>query len=217
MIRLLDISLSAAALLFLLPILLPVMLVLRLTGEGEVFYPQNRVGKHGKVFKLFKFATMLKDSPNLGSGTLTLNNDPRILPIGRFLRKAKINELPQLLNVLIGDMSLVGPRPQARVNFEMYSEADRNIITSVKPGLTGLGSFVFSNEEQLLGRHEDPECYYENVIMPFKAKLEVWFVTNYSFRLYLMLIFMTAAKIIFHVNLKNWIKDVPVLPKELES
>ena len=93
--------------------LVPVAIVLRLTGEGEVFFLQERVGKDGKPFKLYKFATMLKNSPNMGTGTVTLKHDPRVLPVGRFLRKTKINELPQLLNILIGDMSVVGPRPQA--------------------------------------------------------------------------------------------------------
>ena len=99
------------ALVLLSPLLLPLMFILRVTGEGEIFFPQSRVGRGGKDFKLYKFATMLKDSPNMGTGTVTVKNDPRVLPMGGFLRKTKINELPQLINIFNGDMSVIGPRP----------------------------------------------------------------------------------------------------------
>jgi lipopolysaccharide/colanic/teichoic acid biosynthesis glycosyltransferase len=111
MLRVLDFGFSAIALLVLMPLLLPVCILLRFTGEGEVFYAQTRIGLNGKTFKLLKFATMLKNSPQIGAGAITVTNDPRVLPIGRFLRKTKINELPQILNILLGDMSIVGPRP----------------------------------------------------------------------------------------------------------
>ena len=107
--RIFDIVFSTAALLFLSPLILPIVIVLRFSGEGEVFFLQERIGKNGKLFKLFKFATMLKDSPNLGTGTVTMKNDPRILPVGKFLRTTKNNELPQLLNIFLGDMSIIGP------------------------------------------------------------------------------------------------------------
>ena len=110
--RLFDIIFSGIALVLLSPLLLPLMFILRVTGEGEIFFPQSRVGRGGKHFKLYKFATMLKDSPNMGTGTVTVKNDPRILPIGGFLRKTKVNELPQLINIFNGDMSVIGPRPQ---------------------------------------------------------------------------------------------------------
>ena len=107
MIRFFDILFSGIALLILSPLLVPVSIILRLTGEGEVFFLQERIGKGGKKFKLFKFATMLKNSPNIGTGTVTMRNDPRVLPVGKLLRKTKINELPQLLNIFIGDMSVI--------------------------------------------------------------------------------------------------------------
>src|SRR6185369_2253365 len=118
--RFLDIFLSALALIVLSPLLVPIVIALRLTGEGEVFFIQSRVGRGGRMFGLYKFATMLKNSPNMGTGTVTLSGDPRILPLGKFLRKTKINELPQLLNILKGDMSIVGPRPQTQRCFAAF-------------------------------------------------------------------------------------------------
>ena len=109
--RFFDIFFSGLALLFLSPLLVPIFIILKFSGEGEVFFLQERIGKGGDVFKLFKFATMLKDSPNIGTGTVTMKGDPRVLPVGKFLRKTKINELPQLLNIFFGDMSVIGPRP----------------------------------------------------------------------------------------------------------
>ena len=106
--RMLDIFFSGLAIFCLSPLLLPIACILRITGEGEVFFIQNRVGRKSDQFGLIKFATMLKDSPNIGTGEITINNDPRVLPLGKFLRKSKINELPQLWNILVGDMSVVG-------------------------------------------------------------------------------------------------------------
>jgi hypothetical protein len=134
----------------LLPFMIPIMIGLKLTGEHYIFYLQPRVGKGGRDFDVFKFATMLKNSPNLPGGVLTQKNDPRILPMGRFLRKTKINELPQLANILIGQMSVVGPRPQARRHYELYSLPVRAEIDKVPPGLTGIGSVVFRDEEAIL-------------------------------------------------------------------
>ena len=107
--RLFDIFLSSIALIILSPLLVPIIILLKSTGEGEWFFMQKRMGKHGRLFKLIKFATMVKNSPNLGTGTVTMKQDPRVLPVGKFLRKTKINELPQLLNILLGDMSVIGP------------------------------------------------------------------------------------------------------------
>ena len=107
--RVFDVFFSGLALLVLSPLLVPIVLILRFSGEGEIFFLQERIGKGGQVFKLFKFATMLKDSPNIGTGTVTMKGDPRVLPVGKFLRKTKINELPQLLNIFFGDTSVIGP------------------------------------------------------------------------------------------------------------
>jgi lipopolysaccharide/colanic/teichoic acid biosynthesis glycosyltransferase len=123
--RVLDIILSSIALIVLFPFMILVMLILKLTGEHYIFYGQTRIGRNGKSFKLLKFATMLKDSPLMGAGDITVKYDPRVLPFGGFLRKTKINELPQLINILIGDMSVVGPRPQTPKNFDYFPSAGK--------------------------------------------------------------------------------------------
>ena len=196
MIRFLDVVFALIAILLLTPILLLVSIVLRFTGEGKVFYVQERVGQNQKRFGLFKFATMLQNSPNMGSGTITLRNDPRVLPIGRILRKTKINELPQLLNVVIGDMSIIGPRPLTENHFAHYPPELRRIIATIKPGLSGLGSIVFRDEELLLSDKNDPKHYYRVEIAPYKASLEAWFVENCSVRLYFKCIFLTIRVVI---------------------
>ena len=117
------------ALLVLSPLLIPVVIVLKMTGEGKIFYLQKRIGEEGNFFNLYKFATMLEDSPNIGSGTITMKDDPRILPFGKYLRKSKINELPQLLNIFFGDMSVIGPRPLTKQTFGYY---DTNTQLNIK-------------------------------------------------------------------------------------
>ena len=196
MIRIFDIVLSLAALIILCPLLIPVALILRFTGEGEVFYIQERIGSNEQPFGLFKFATMLKNSPQIGTGTITVRNDPRVLPVGRILRKTKINELPQLLNVLIGDMSVIGPRPLTQNHFIHYAPEMRRTIGSVRPGLSGVGSIVFRDEERLLSDKEDPKNYYRTEIAPHKALLEVWFVENRGLWLYLKCIVLTIWVVI---------------------
>jgi len=196
--RCMDVLLSSMALLVFLPAGVLIALVLRLTGEGEVFYRQARTGKDGQQFYLLKFATMLKNSPNLGSGLVTVRSDPRVLPVGSFLRKSKLNEVPQLLNVLKGDMSLVGPRPLAQHLYGFLPQEDQTAIYGVLPGLTGIGSLVFRDEEKMLS--ESPKgasrCYHED-IMPLKAKLELWYVAHASFRLDCLIILMTVWAILF--------------------
>lgn len=192
--RLLDLSLSLAAALVFLPVGLVIAAVLRLTGEGEVFYRQERVGRDGKSFGLLKFATMLKKSPSIGTGTITLKNDPRVLPFGRFLRKTKLNEVPQVLNVLKGDMSLVGPRPLTPQTFAFYPPEVQREIVRVRPGLTGVGSIVFRDEESILGRspRSAVDCYREE-IAPRKGRLELWYIQNRSFWLDLRIILLTLV------------------------
>lgn len=192
MLRILDVLISALALMILSPIFLPIVVILRLTGEGEIFYVQQRVGFGERYFGLYKFATMLKNSPNMGTGTITLRQDPRVLPVGRVLRKTKVNELPQLLNVLCGSMSLIGPRPLTDNHFKLYSKPSRETISSVKPGLSGVGSIIFRDEERLLSCKKDPGLYYQAEIAPYKAALEAWYVENRSLRLYIVCVFLTA-------------------------
>ena len=147
--RFFDILFSSIALIVLSPLLVPVAILLRLTGEGEIFYIQNRIGRNGQPFGLIKFATMLKNSPNIGNGDITVINDPRVLPAGRFLRKTKINELPQIINIFKGDMSIVGPRPMVPKTFERYGQEGK-LISQVRPGLTGVGSIIFRDEDVLI-------------------------------------------------------------------
>jgi len=197
MIRLLDVFFSLSAILLLSPLLITCAIILRFTGEGEVLYLQNRVGKNMKVFSLFKFATMVKNSEKIGAGTVTLRNDPRVLPFGKFLRITKINELPQLFNILFGDMSVIGPRPLLNKQFSMYSDENKAIISSISPGLSGVGSIIFRDEEEMLSQAKDPLEYYENFISPYKAYLEKWYVQKRSIFLYFKLIFITLLAVIF--------------------
>ncbi|KYG76241.1 lipopolysaccharide/colanic/teichoic acid biosynthesis glycosyltransferase [Roseivirga ehrenbergii] len=196
--RLLDIVVSFIAIVILLPLLIPVMIGLKLTGEGYIFYKQKRIGLNNKYFYILKFATMLKDSPNLGSGSITLRNDPRVTPMGGFLRKTKINELPQIFNILLGDISLVGPRPLVDRTFNAYSEEVRKVIYKVKPGLTGIGSIVFRDEESLISNSNlEPHAYYEKVIAPYKGELEMWYQKNASMWTDIKIIFLTAWVVMF--------------------
>lgn len=211
--RLLDIFVSLTTLILLLPVFLPIIIILRFSAEGEVFYLQERIGLKNSRFKIFKFATMLKNSMNIGSGSITLHNDFRVTSVGRFLRKTKINELPQIINILKGDISLVGPRPLVSKTFSSYSEEIKLTIYNVKPGLTGIGSIVFRDEESLISaaHDEDPHQFYKRVIAPYKGELEMWYQSKNSFFLDLQLIFLTAWVIIFPDSklYEKWFKDLP--------
>ena len=212
--RIIDVLLSILALLVLFPLFVPIVIILLLTGEHKVFYLQNRVGYKNKNFKIIKFATMLSNSANMGSGSLTLKNDPRVLPFGSFLRKTKINELPQILNIIIGDLSIVGPRPQMQVDFEKYSDDVQGKIYNVRPGLTGIGSIIFRDEESLISlaaENENPHDFYKRVIAPYKGELEIWYHSHRSLFLDFQLIFMTAWAIVSPETrlYEKWFKDLP--------
>lgn len=196
--RIFDFILALVALTILSPLLIPISILLLLTGEHYIFYTQKRIGKAGKEFGLIKFATMLKNSPNIGSGDVTLHHDPRVLPMGKFLRSTKINELPQLLNILLGDMSFVGPRPLTPRVFNYYTEEAKQIVIQMKPGLTGVGSIIFRDEEKILGESKLSweECVKQE-IMPRKAKAEEWYLKNQSIATDLKLIFITAWVVLF--------------------
>ena len=213
--RIIDVLLSLLALLVLLPLFIPIVVILLFTGEHKVFYLQTRVGYKNKDFKIIKFATMLSNSANMGSGSLTLKNDPRVLPFGSFLRKTKINELPQILNIIIGDLSIVGPRPQMQVDFEKYSVEVQKNIYNVRPGLTGIGSIIFRDEESLISvasENENPHDFYKRVIAPYKGEVEMWYQENRNLILDFQLIFMTAWVIISPETrlYEKWFKDLPV-------
>ena len=210
--RIFDILLSGLALLFLSPVLLVIIMILRVTGEGEIFFLQSRIGKHSQSFNVIKFATMLKNSPNTGTKTITLAKDPRILPFGKILRKTKINELPQLINVLKGDMSLIGPRPLTVDNFLAYKKDVQNTITGVRPGVSGVASVIFRDEEKLLTEMEHAINTYQVSIAPYKGDLELWYVENNSLSLYFKLIFVTVHAVLVPSSRIVW-RILPSLPK----
>jgi lipopolysaccharide/colanic/teichoic acid biosynthesis glycosyltransferase len=217
--RFFDIILSGLALLILSPLLIPIFFILKFSGEGEVYFLQNRVGKGGKIFKLFKFATMLKDSPNIGTGTVTIKEDPRVLPVGKFLRKTKINELPQLLNIFFGDMSVIGPRPLTSQNFGAYSFSTQEVIKQVRPGLSGVGSLIFRGEEEIMHGATASVEFYKNVIAPYKGSLEEWFVSNKSLYIYFLAILMTVWAVFIPNTTMAWrvFPGLPIPPIELKK
>jgi len=217
--RWLDVLIAGSMILILLPFVLPLILILRITGEGEIFYGQVRVGLDGRLFTLLKFATMLRNSPNIGAGEITLRNDPRVLPIGRVLRKSKLNELPQLWNVLVGDISIVGPRPMVPGTYAHYPLAAKRELDTVRPGLTGVGSLVFRDEERWLVSRTDSHIFYRDVIIPYKASLEQWYVRNRSLKLYAQIIFLTAIAIIVPASTLPWRvwPSLPPLPQSLRT
>ncbi len=217
--RLFDIVLSTIALLIIGVPLLIVMLILRFTGEGEVWFPQERVGLGGRRFKVFKFATMRKDSEWTGSKDITLRDDPRVLPFGKFLRKTKLNELPQVLNIFIGDMSFVGWRPLMPKSFDYYPQAIQERIIAMKPGLTGVGSIIFRDEEAITARAtKPPERVYREDIAPYKGKLELWYQENQSFWTDLKVLFLTGWVVLRPKSrlYEKWLKGLPARPASLQ-
>jgi len=211
--RLLDLFIAFTAILLLLPLLLVVAIILRFTGEGEVFYHQERIGYRNSKFKIWKFASMLKNSLNMGTGSITLKNDFRVTNFGKFLRKTKINELPQIYNIIRGDLTLIGPRPVLEQDWKLYPDSILNRIYQIKPGLTGIGSIMFRDEESILSalKNEDYQEFYKNKIAPYKGKLEIWYQNNQSMSVDLKLIFLTALVIIFPANRlhEKFFQDLP--------
>jgi len=216
--RFFDIVLSAVAIVVVLPFMLPIIIGLLFTGEHYVFYFQERIGYRNRPFMIWKFATMLKNSPNLPGGMHTTRNDPRVLPMGGFLRKTKINEIPQLVNILKGDMSFVGPRPLVQKTFDPYPAHVREKIYNVRPGLTGIGSIVFRDEERLLSETSiDPKEYYANHIAPYKGELEIWYQNHLTFRTDFILVFLTVWVIFFPQSelVHKYFSDLPSRPELL--
>jgi len=190
--RVFDIVFSALGLLVLLPFFLLVALLIKLDSKGPVFYLQERIGKGGKPFKIFKFRTMVVDADK--KGLLSLGKkDSRITKVGVFLRKTKFDELPQLINVLKGDMSFVGPRPEVKKYTDLYTPEQREVL-QVRPGITDYASLEYIDEEQLLGASDDPEKTYIEEIMPHKIRLNKEYLANRSFFSDIKLIFMTVFK-----------------------
>jgi|TARA_B110000240_G_scaffold195974_1_gene246811 lipopolysaccharide/colanic/teichoic acid biosynthesis glycosyltransferase len=218
--RILDIFLSSLGLLFIFPISILIVIVLKLSGEGEVFYLQERMGYNNKPFYIYKFATMLKNSHNIGNKTVTVRNDPRITKFGRILRITKINELPQILNVLKGDMSLVGPRPLLISSFYKYTADVQEIIYRNKPGITGIGSLIFRDEELLVTTYKTlgkpPLDYYRLYIYPYKGSLEQWYYYNRCLSVDFKILFLTFWSLV-NRNSQGIYKTLKNLPKKPDS
>lgn len=192
--RCFDITASALGLLCLALPFIVIAVIIKATSKGPVYFRQVRVGKDGKEFRIFKFRTMVVDAEKKGM-QITVGADSRITGIGKFLRKTKIDELPQLINVLIGQMSFVGPRPEVPRYVAMYSDYQRNIL-KIKPGITELASIVYRDENDVLAKSEDPEATYINEIMPKKIELNMQYMQKLGFWYDIKLIFMTFAAIL---------------------
>lgn len=211
--RLFDILFSLIAIIILLPIFIPVIILLLLTGEHEVFYRQDRVGYHNRIFRIWKFATMLKNSPQMGHGDMTVRNDPRITGVGKFLRQSKFNELPQVFNILTGDMSFVGPRPLMKVGFDRYTDDMKARVYNVRPGLTGIGSIVFRDEELIITQSSlPPQETYRTMILPYKGAVEMWYQQHQGFYTDLMIMLLTGWYVLFPKG-DTVYKVFPSLPK----
>ena len=194
MIRLFDIFFSALGLIILFPFFIVFYLLIRIESKGGAFYIQERIGKNGKPFGLYKFRSMRVGSD--AEGLLTVGErDNRITSIGYILRKTKIDELPQLLNVLKGDMSLVGPRPEVRKYTDMYTDEQRKVLC-VRPGITDYASIEYVNENELLSKADDPERMYIEKVMPDKIKLNMKYLEHYTVGEYFKIIFLTFKSLV---------------------
>ena len=194
MIRLFDILFSVLGLILLSPIFIVLYIIIRTGSKGGAFYVQERIGKDGKPFMLYKFRTMHVGADS--EGLLTSGKDDnRITRVGYFLRKTKIDELPQLLNVLKGDMSLVGPRPEVRKYVDLYTEEQRKVL-SVRPGITDYASIEYVNENELLSKASDPDRVYIEEVMPDKIKLNMKYLEHYTMQEYFRIIFLTLKSLI---------------------
>lgn len=193
--RLFDFFGSLCGLIVLVPFLLLIALCIKLDSKGPVFFRQFRVGLNGNLFRIHKFRTMVVDLET--SGRLTVGNDTRITKSGRFLRKSKLDELPQLLDVFLGKMSLVGPRPEVKEFIDEYPEKVRKEVLSVRPGITDLASIEMIDENEIIARYDNPRQAYIEIILPIKQKYYVDYVQSQSLWLDMKIIFMTFKKIIF--------------------
>jgi lipopolysaccharide/colanic/teichoic acid biosynthesis glycosyltransferase len=189
--RIFDCGVAALGLILLLPLMAVIALLIKLDSPGSVFFAHERVGRHGRKFKVLKFRTMVQDAPKLG-GAITARHDPRITRIGRLLRTTKLDELPQLWNVLKGEMSLVGPRPEVERYVQLWEPALREQVLSVRPGITGLTQIRYRHEERLLAQQPDPEKYYREVLLPIKLASDAEYVRRRSLLFDLSLLLRTV-------------------------
>lgn len=216
-----DILVSAILIIILSPIFASVSIILFLSRIGPVFYLQERMGKDSKTFLMLKFSTMLPNSINMGSRTITIRNDPRVTRVGKILRISKINELPQLINILKGDMSFIGPRPLIPSSYKKYSPEVQEAIAKCSPGLSGIGSIIFRDEESLITEVKhlgfEPLAFYKRFIYPYKGSLELWYSKNISFKTDIILGIVTLWTVLFPQSqiIYKVLEGLPYLPKEL--
>ena len=194
--RLFDVIFSFLGLVLVSPFLLLIAILIKLDSKGPVFYRGIRIGKFGKPFRIFKFRTMMENAEELG-GSSTASDDPRLTKIGKFLKKYQLDELPQLINIIKGEISLVGPRPEVKIYVDMIREEERNKILSIKPGMTDLASLWNFHEGEVLKGSLDPEKTYIEKIRPKKIRLQLEYVKNRSFLLDLKIIIKTILKIFY--------------------
>ncbi len=192
--RFFDLSFALLGLVVLSPFLICCALKIKFEDKGAIFYRGERVGLNGKIFRIFKFRTMVVDAEKLGPSS-TSEDDKRITSIGKFLRKYKLDELPQLINVLVGDMSLVGPRPEVQQFTDLYTDEEKIILT-VRPGITDWASLWNSDEGAVLAGAADPDKAYMELIRPTKLKLQIKYVTERSFWVDLKIIMLTLKAIL---------------------
>ena len=195
MIRFFDILLSGIGLIILSPIFLTLSIWIKLDSEGPVFYKQKRVGKDNVDFLLYKFRSMITDADKKGLLITVGGKDPRVTKSGYFIRKYKLDELPQLINVVWGDMSLVGPRPEVRKYVALYDDEQRKVLT-VKPGITDYASIEYIDENKILVESEDPEKTYIEIILPEKIRHNMKYINNKSIKEYFKIILLTITKIL---------------------
>ncbi len=202
--RVFDCLAAAIGLVLLFPVLLVLSLLVKLSSPGPVFYRQDRVGRNGKLFRIAKFRSMLEDADK-GGPAITTAGDPRVTAVGGVLRRLKFDELPQLWNVLKGEMSLVGPRPEVPCYVESYSDSQRRVL-AVRPGITDPGSILYRHEEQVLGDQPDPNRYYREVVLPDKLNLNLEYLSHMSFSYDLSLLLRTTGCIVLP---KGWLTRTP--------
>lgn len=209
-----DILFASFLIVLLFPLLLMTSILLFLSNN-QIIYSKLRIGHHQKPFTILKFVTMIPNSHNMTYGTMTIGNDPRITPVGRILRKFKIDELPQLWNVIIGNMSFIGPRPLDKSEFDCYPDDVKHLIYTIKPGITGVGSIVFRNEDKMLSDASvSPVDLYREKIAPYKGALELWYIENQSFYVDFMILLLTGLAIIApdHQFIYKIFPSLPVKP-----
>ncbi|MCK9507816.1 MAG: sugar transferase [Pigmentiphaga sp.] len=214
--RILDVVLALTALLILSPFFVIILVVLAIIGKHPLFFTQERIGYKNKVFKIIKLNTMYKNADNGGINSLSTDSDTRVIPFRRFLRKTKIDELPQLLHVLKGSMSIVGARPQMPVDFRKYAPEVQKHIYDTLPGITGIGSIIFRNEEKWISKaNGDKHAFYREHISPYKGSVELWYQNNISLKNDILIIIVTAFVLIYPKSelVYKIFKDLPPKPE----